>query len=94
MKMPTLHSGPAEGLAVVPMPRREDYNPLVKTAEPNAFPRAAELKAIERWDEIYRLDTTHREIDETSRRIRQERRREIMRDMASLAGVLDDSDRG
>ena len=55
---------------------------------------AAELKAIELWDEIYRFDATHREIDETSHRIRQERRREIMREMEGLAGVLDDRDRG
>jgi hypothetical protein len=46
----------------------------------------AELKAIALWDEIYRLDTTHRVMDEISYGIRQERRREVMREIQRFRG--------
>ena len=41
----------------------------------------AELLAIELCDDIYRLDTSHNEIDEVAYRRRQERREEIMREI-------------
>jgi hypothetical protein len=45
----------------------------------------AELKAIAVWDEAYRLEITHDETAEVSYQARQERRREIMREIERLS---------
>lgn len=48
----------------------------------------AELDAIDAWDENYQRDKTHSETDEVAFRIRQARRREIVRKITSLGGSV------
>jgi hypothetical protein len=44
-----------------------------------------ELRAIDMFDQEYRQKKSHDEVDESSYRARQERRRKITRDMARLS---------
>jgi hypothetical protein len=44
----------------------------------------AELRAIEKWDALYRQAATHSAIEELSYQIRQERRREITREVQAF----------
>jgi len=45
----------------------------------------AELRAIEQWDALYRQAATHSGFEELSYQIRQERRRQITREIQAVS---------